>query len=240
MAKRDSVVDSTVAELRRLIADQYRIGDRLPNEKQLAESLDVSRGSVREALGALAADGAVTRTWGVGTFVSVPRSASALSMAAIESYRDRVRAAGHEVELLRARCDMSVPTTAVAKALRTQGGEQVWRVERLFAVDGSPSALMIEHVPAQIRGTAIDPAAMTTIESGLFDMLDAHIPGLVTHTSTELEAVSAREVESAALRIPVGAPVLRTEQFTLAGDDTCVAHGVTVQRTDVLRMRIVR
>ncbi|MDL5351992.1 GntR family transcriptional regulator [Microbacterium sp. zg-YB36] len=240
MAKRDSVVDSTVAQLRQLIATQYQIGDRLPNEKQLAEGLDVSRGSVREALGTLAAEGAVTRTWGVGTFVSVPRSTSSLSMAAIESYRERVRAAGHEVALLRAHCELANPEPMAARALRTGPDEQVWRVERLFAVDGVPSALMIEHIPTTIGGVTIDPSAMTSLESGLFDMLDAHIPGIVTHTSTEVEAVAARELEAADLRIAVGAPVLRTEQFTLSDDDTCLAHGVTVQHTDVLRMRIVR
>lgn len=240
MAKRDSVVRSTVAALRQLIDGEYVVGDRLPNEKRIAESLDVSRGSVREALGVLEAEGFVTRNWGVGTFVSAPRPSSSLSMSAIASYRDRVHAVGRAVALREAGYTLVPAPPEIAEVLGVEPETGVWRVYRLFAVDDTPSAQMIEHIPATIHGVAIDPAPMTTVDSGLFDMLNGHIDDVVSHTTTDIEAVRLEEPEATALDVDAGTPVLRTEQVTTDVQGGVLAYGVTLQRTDVLRMRITR
>ena len=240
MAKRDSVVRSVVSALRQLIADEYAIDDQLPNEKKLAEDLDVSRGSVREALGMLESEGFVTRRWGVGTFVSAPRPSSSLSMSAIASYRDRVRAVGRSVVLREAGYTLVPATAEVADVLGNSEGEMVWRVFRLFAVDGTPSARMIEHIPATIHGVPIDPAPMTTVESGLFEMLNGHVDGVVSHTTTDIEAFRIADPEASWLGVDVGTPVLRTEQVTTDAQGKTLAFGVTLQRTDVLRMRVTR
>lgn len=240
MVKRDTVVRSTASALRQLIVADYAVGDRLPNEKLLAEQLEVSRGSVREALGTLEAEGAVKRAWGVGTFVSEPSSSPSLSMASIESYRDRVRAAGRDVELREAAYEVVSADGEVARRLRVDAGEPIWRIYRLFAVDGAPSAHMTEHVPMIIRGQRIDPSAMTDLTIGLFDMLDQHVRGIIAHAFTDVEAIGAPDPEATALGIPQGSPVLRTEQITTDAHGEALAFGVTLQRTDVLRMRITR
>jgi len=240
MGKRDSVVRSVVAALRALIAEAYAVGDRLPNEKQLAEDLNVSRGSVREALGILETEGSVTRTWGVGTFVSTPRPSSSLSMSSIASYRDRVRAVGRTVALREAGYSRVEAPEEAASALGVARGTTVWRVHRLFAVDDVPSALMVEYLPVSIQGVAIDPASMTTVEAGLFDMLNGHIDGVVAHTTTDVEAHSVGQEDADALDLALGSPILRTEQSTVDSEGRTLAYGVTLQRTDVLRMRINR
>jgi len=48
----------------------YAPGDRLPSERELAEKMGVSRGSVREALSTLQAAGIVVTKTGAGTFVN--------------------------------------------------------------------------------------------------------------------------------------------------------------------------
>lgn len=62
-------------QLRTAIADgNLKTGDRLPSEHQLAESFGVSRGTVREAIRILAANGMLESTRGAagGTFVTMP------------------------------------------------------------------------------------------------------------------------------------------------------------------------
>lgn len=240
MTKRDSVVRNAVAALRQLIDDEHVVGDRLPNEKRLAESLDVSRGSVREALGVLEAEGFVTRNWGVGTFVSAPRPSTSLSMSAIASYRDRVRAVGRTVVLREAGFTLVPSPPEVAEVLGVEPAATVWRVNRLFAVDGTPSAQMVEHIPTRIHGVEIDPAPMMTVESGLFDMLNGHVEHVVSHTTTDIEAFQVAGDDATALDVAPGTPVLRTEQVTTDVQGGVLAYGVTLQRTDVLRMRITR
>lgn len=64
-------------QLRDAVANgSLRPGDKLPGEHELAASFDVARGTVREALKTLAANGLVRSTRGSkgGTFVTVPES----------------------------------------------------------------------------------------------------------------------------------------------------------------------
>ena len=59
------------AQLRRSILEGvYEFSDRLPAERQLAETFNVSRGTIREALRRLEELGMVTREIGSGTFVT--------------------------------------------------------------------------------------------------------------------------------------------------------------------------
>ena len=55
----------------RIYRGDYRDGEKLPPERALAESLGISRVTVRKALGELAADGVITRVQGSGNRVSL-------------------------------------------------------------------------------------------------------------------------------------------------------------------------
>ncbi|MFG6444183.1 GntR family transcriptional regulator [Microbacterium sp. P06] len=161
-------------------------------------------------------------------------------MSAIRSYRDRVRDAGRTVSLRDASFGRANATAEQARELGIPAGTEVWQVHRLFTADGVPSAYMVEHIPLTVRGVPIDPSSMMQLEYGLFDMLDQHVPGAVSHTSTDIEAVTVDAADAQLLGIHAGVSVLRTEQLTTDRDGTVLAYGVTLQRTDVLRMRITR
>lgn len=88
----------SVPRLYRMIADQikakidggtYRPGERLPSERELADALDVSRPSVREALIALEVEGYVDVRVGTGVFVNAvpaaPPGAAAVVRAAAQA-----------------------------------------------------------------------------------------------------------------------------------------------------------
>ncbi|WP_418275248.1 FadR/GntR family transcriptional regulator [Isoptericola jiangsuensis] len=67
MSRTDQVVDG----IKRMILDgELGPGDRLPVEKELAETLDVSRGSLREGVRALSILGIVDTRQGDGTYVT--------------------------------------------------------------------------------------------------------------------------------------------------------------------------
>jgi GntR family transcriptional repressor for pyruvate dehydrogenase complex len=70
--------------LQAIMSGQYRVGDRLPPERVLAEEMGVSRPSVREALSALQIVGVVTSRVGDGTYVrSAADTAEALQVMAL-------------------------------------------------------------------------------------------------------------------------------------------------------------
>lgn len=66
-----SQTEVVVQAVRRMIrTGELRPGDRLPVEKELATGLEVSRGSLREGIRALAALGIVETRQGAGTFIT--------------------------------------------------------------------------------------------------------------------------------------------------------------------------
>jgi DNA-binding FadR family transcriptional regulator len=80
MSRTDEVVDG----IRRMILDgRLRPGDRLPVEKDLADTLQVSRGSLREGVRALSILGVVHTRQGDGTYVTSLDPARLLSPMAL-------------------------------------------------------------------------------------------------------------------------------------------------------------
>src|SRR5690606_5341038 len=67
--KKTSISDDVVTQLKGMIVNQkIKIGEKLPNERELSLMFDVSRSSVREALGALQLQGLLNRK-SSGTYV---------------------------------------------------------------------------------------------------------------------------------------------------------------------------
>ncbi|MFC7625593.1 GntR family transcriptional regulator [Microlunatus sp. GCM10028923] len=234
------MVAAATTRLRSMIAESYAPGDQLPNEKQLADDLEVSRGTMREVLGALATDGTVVRRWGVGTFVSEPRGGVALPMSRIESYRDRLQAAGHDVTLAGSSCEKIKLPAAACRALGLALGSRGWRVTRVYAVDGVPTASMVEFLPTELLGVIVDPHPMLELRTNLYELLDRTVRGCVARAVTDLSAIGADADRAADLGLATGAPVLQAEQVTYSPRGEPLAYGITVQRTDVVRMRITR
>lgn len=67
---RDTLTQQVTEALRRFIlSEEMAAGDKLPSERDLSESLSVSRNIVREALSVLVADGLIEKKVGRGIFV---------------------------------------------------------------------------------------------------------------------------------------------------------------------------
>ncbi|WHH58153.1 FadR/GntR family transcriptional regulator [Petroclostridium sp. X23] len=69
--KKESAVDLVINTIKRLMLNKTLLpGDRLPNETDLSKSLQVSRGSIREAMKILAAFGIIEIKQGDGTYIA--------------------------------------------------------------------------------------------------------------------------------------------------------------------------
>src|ERR687896_2010650 len=69
--KKIRLYEEVVGQLHQLIeAGKLKVGDRLPSERELAETFRVSRSSVREAIKTLENEGLVMTRQGSGTFIT--------------------------------------------------------------------------------------------------------------------------------------------------------------------------
>lgn len=68
---RDTLTRQAAETLKRfIISEELSTGEQLPSERELSETLAVSRNIVREALSALVAEGLISKRAGKGTFVA--------------------------------------------------------------------------------------------------------------------------------------------------------------------------
>src|SRR6201991_14286 len=141
----------------------YPPGERLPSERELARSLEVSRASVREALGALQLQGVVETRPGAGTVVTADAAAQPAGLAhdatpsAVLEARAQLEPAVARLAAARAQPDPAVENLLAAMEAATDPGDPqaraTWNAaDRLFhrqlaAMTGNPVLLAFaDHV----------------------------------------------------------------------------------------------
>jgi GntR family transcriptional regulator len=240
MARRETTLQAAQIRLRDLIESEFRPGDKLPNERELADQLEVSRATVREVLGQLAAEGVVTRTWGIGTFVHDGTDRVPVSIGDVVAFRDRITASGHRPALH----DASVTRTGCppdcAGALGLDPGTPVWRVDRLFAIDEVAAAWIRDHLPVRVGGRELDPSGLVSIDLDLFEFLATATGMPVRRAEIELAAVLAEGEAASRLGVPAGHPLVSATQIGYTAQGEALFHGHITVRTDIMTLRITR
>ncbi len=125
---------------------EWRSGDRLPTERELAARYGCSLITVRRALGELAREARIERTRGRGTFVTRP--AIRLDMGGSLSFSEEMVDQGHTpgTRVIASRTETAGPV--VATALGIEIGAPTLYVERLRLADDEPLLLEQVHLPA--------------------------------------------------------------------------------------------
>jgi GntR family transcriptional regulator len=240
MARRETALQGALSRLRELIGAEFHPGDKLPNERELADQLEVSRATVREVLGQLAAENVVRRTWGIGTFVHDPADRVPVSIGDIMALRDRITATGHRPALHDASVTRVECPAACRKILGLPPGAPTWRVDRLFAVDDVPAAWIRDHLPVTVDGRDLDPSGLVSIDLDLFEFL-ANATGMpVRRAEIELTAVLADDEAVLRLGVSAGHPLVSASQVGYGAGDVPLFYGHIMVRTDVLTLNITR
>jgi GntR family transcriptional regulator len=139
----EHVRDSLLSELR---AGKYVVGEKLPNEDELAARFDVSRATVREAVQGLLEVGYLSRKHGLGTFVTgMPTHRHSLDMTV--SYTAMIRSAGMEPgEQVVDRAERPA-TPEEADRLGVDQGEVLVCIRRVRTADGVPAIYSEDRIP---------------------------------------------------------------------------------------------
>jgi GntR family phosphonate transport system transcriptional regulator len=186
-------------------AGLYCPGDKLPTEATLAARFGVNRHTVRHAIKALAEDGMVHTRRGAGVFVTMAPTDYPIGRRV--RFHQNLLAAGRtpakEVLLLATRT--ASPTEREALALPEAAKVHVY--EGLSLADGQPIALFRSVFPARRFPDLLTELART--QSVTAALQSAGIEDF-TRASTRLNAKLATATQALHLRIPEGAPILRS------------------------------
>jgi GntR family transcriptional regulator len=218
--------------LSRIETGQWRPGDRLPSEDELADRYKVSKITVRQALRELALVGHIRREQGRGTFVQRPpllEGPRKLTSFSEEMRRQGVQASSAVLE------QGTVPASAdVASTLGIAEDDPVFRLRRLRLADGDPMGVQTAYIPARLVPRIGD---IEFSRSSLYDVLSGHY-NLAPSSAHETHfAFAVGGDDAALLRLDVGAPVMGTELIARLADGRVLEYVRSVMRAD--RYKIV-
>jgi GntR family transcriptional regulator len=214
---------------------EWRPGDLLPPERQLAGRYGCSLITVRRALSELTREGRLERTRGRGTTVLRARIERDFggTMSFTEEMQDR--GLDPETKLIASRPESA--GEVVAAALRIEPGSPTLYVERLRAADGEPLLLEQVHLPAE----QFPGLLASDLEHGsLYDLLTARYGTRIVRARESLEPVLLRAREARLLGQRPRTPALQIEGIAFSSEGIPVEFARSYVRGDRTRYYIER
>jgi GntR family transcriptional regulator len=201
--------------LQGLQAGEWRPGEAIPSEIELAARFGVSQGTVRKAIDALAAEHHLVRRQGRGTFVTShqePRSQFRF-LRLRPNEGEAVQPASRLLECRRLRAP-----SEIARALELKPGETVVMIRRLLEFDGVPTVLDEIWLPGTpFRGLTAE--RLNAYSGPLYGLLETEFGTRMVRATERLRAVAAGTAQAGALGVAVGAPLLLVERVSLTYQD---------------------
>jgi GntR family transcriptional regulator len=137
---------------RQIETGRYAGGERLPSESELAESFELSRLTVRQAMAKLADEGLVERKQGVGTFVTPRKLAVQHDLSLSSSWRERFEQEGHASSsaLLESAQQASLPAEMAGRVAAAEAAGPFAFLKRVHHVDDQPIGTTESWVPGAL------------------------------------------------------------------------------------------
>lgn len=194
------------------------------SERELMARHEVSRATVREAIGQLVSEGLLYRVHGKGTFVAPERVESQLHLA---SFTDDMRRRGLEPLTRVLDITHAVPPEREAGILGLAEGGHAWRLERLRIAGGDVMALELGWFPASLLPRLDEH----DLSQSLYTLL-AEVYGLGVDTARQtVWAEPADDRQMRLMGLPSGIPLLAFDRTSSVGH-LVVEHTLSWYRGD--------
>ena len=198
-----------------LVAGEWKPGEAIPSEMELAERYHVSQGTVRKAIDALAAENILLRRQGKGTFVA-SHSEPAYQYRFLRMNADSGERL-HPVNLFFG-LERGKASAEVARALALEGGAAVMSFKRLMSFGGRPVILdEITFAATQFPGFTL--AELEYFHGSVYSFYETVFGVRMIRAQECLKAVAADSVAAAHLNVEAGRPLLRVDRVAYTYGD---------------------
>ncbi|MDU4252198.1 GntR family transcriptional regulator [Pseudomonas sp.] len=217
----------------RILDGTYPPLSRMPSEAELGKAFDVSRITVRQALGDLQKEGLIFKIHGKGTFVAKPKAFQ--NVSTLQGLGESMSQRGYEV-INRLRSFKTVPANAqVAARLQVAEGENVVQIKRARLVNRELVSLEITWLPEQV-GKRLEKADLVSRDIFLILENDCALP--LGHADLAIDAILADAELASALEVEEGSPVMRIERLTHTADGAPLDYEHLYYRGDAFQYRL--
>lgn len=201
--------------LQNLQTAQWKPGDLIPSEIELASRFKVSQGTVRKAIDELAAENLVVRRQGKGTFVATHYEARAQFrfLRLVPNEGEPHYPENRIIEVKRIRAPLEV-----AKALLLKAGDSVVYLKRVQSFSGAPTIVEELWLPGAIfKGLTFE--RLNAYKGPMYALFETEFSTHMIRASEKVRAVCADPDAAALLQIEVGIPLLSVERISFTYGD---------------------
>lgn len=217
--------------LRSLQTHEWRPGEAIPSEQELAARFRVSQGTVRKAIDELAADNLVVRRQGKGTFVAThaEQQVEYRFLKLLPDSGDPSSEGPAERNVLRCRCQ---PASAeVAAALELPRSAPVLQVRRVLSLARVPTILEDLWLPAgSFQGLTLKRLA--DYDGPMYALFETEFGVQMVRAQEKIRAVVADPERAALLEVVAGTPLLSVERIAYTYNDVPMELRHGLYRTD--------
>lgn len=193
---------------------KWRVGDRLPSERELSEKFNVSRMTLRQAIQTLADEGILERKIGSGTYVA--RKKVQETMIGTTSFSDIVKSQGSVPSSKTISYFVTKPSSSEMEKLQLTEKEDILKMERIRYADKIPICFEVASIPYKLI-SGYDKEEITT---SLYKTLAEKGHFKIGKSSQHISAVVSSEKIAHFLDIKRGEAILRMTQISYFEEGT--------------------
>jgi GntR family transcriptional regulator len=198
-----------------LIDGEWKAGEMIPSEMELAARFKVSQGTVRKALDELVSENILMRRQGKGTFVHT-HNEEGMQLRFLRLTDENGKKAFPKNELLS--CVRGKANAKIAKKLNLKAGTSIIEIKRLLGFEGRPLILDYIIVPsADFAG--LGAKQIEAYKGSLYRMYEQEYDIRMVRADEQIKAVGADAEAAQALGLAQGAPLLEIERVAYTYGD---------------------
>lgn len=210
---------------------EWKPGELMPSEAELAQRYQVSQGTVRKAIDALAAENHVTRRQGKGTFVAThtEHSAQYRFLRLVPDGGDAAAEGPAQRQILA--FEKVRASAEVARALQLKAHDSVFFARRLLSLGGVPTIVEDAWLPAA-RFKGLSAEQLLHHAGSTYSLYESGFNTRVLRASEKIRAIAADAQTAACLQVPELTPLLWVERLAYSYNDQPMELRQARYRTD--------
>ncbi len=214
---------------------EYKRGEKLPSEDELATKYGVSRMTVRQGILDLIDEGMIYRRHGVGTFVAYPHVERDHSR--LTNFFETAKQEGIKVDARILKVEILPAKQKIASELEIHEGDSVIHIKTLRYTDDVPVTVHDAYIPHRLFASLLTQDLKSLESQHLWSVLES-FGFRLKRAIQKLEAREAGEEIAELLDIDESAPILYKERTAYADDGTPVEFIFCYNRGDMYSLTV--
>ena len=201
-----------------LVSGLWHPGQSIPSEIELAQSYNVSQGTVRKAIDELAAEKILIRRQGKGTFVASHNEEhnQLRFLRLTSSLGDKEKLDNKLISF-----EKEKASNGLAKTLGINSASTVVSIKRVLTFNEKPLILDLIKVPAaSFRG--LTPEKVIEKKGSMYRMYETDFGIQMLHAKEKIRAVTASAEAAELLGVSVDSPILSVERTSFTYDNKAI------------------